>query len=331
MYKLLKITSKLDWQFWLSVFILALLPFVLPYTAIGTNILIISIFAIGYNLLLGHTGPLSFGHASFYGLGAYGTGILMVKLKAPLWLAMLGGVLIATLGGAIIGYLALRRTDVYFALLTLAFSQILYFLAFQLRGLTGGDDGLCGIPYIRPFSIDLSDPLNMYYFTFIFFVFMAYIARMILRSPFGKAMEGVKENEDRAISCGFNTKIIKLISFIISSTYGGLAGSLFSIHLRMVPVDVFHWTTNGEVIFVSIVGGVGTYFGPIVGSVVFILLHDILQVVFQRWEIVVGGVLIFFILFFKKGIVGEIENQIASRRNKGFGRGKFWFYLKPKI
>jgi branched-chain amino acid transport system permease protein len=291
--------KTIDWQFWISIPILAILPFLSPYTAIATNILIVGLFATGFNILLGYTGQLSFGHASFYGLGAYGTGLLLVTLK---------------------------RSDVYFSLLTLAFSQIFYFLAFQLRSLTGGDDGLRGIPVLRPFSIDLGQPLNMYYFAFVFFVIMTYVARLILRSPLGKAMQAVKQNEDRAIACGFNTQRVKLISFVISGVYGGLAGALFCLHLRHVPVDLFHWAMNGEVIFVSIVGGVGTFFGPIVGAVAFLLLHDLLQAVFTRWELMVGAVLIFFILFFNQGIVGAIENRVAWYREKralrvGSGQG----------
>jgi len=319
------VARTIDWQFWVSVPILAILPFLTPYHAIATNILIVGLFATGFNVLLGYTGQLSFGHASFYGLGAYGAGLLIVKLKASMWVGMAGGVLAAALGGLIIGYLSLKRSDVYFSLLTLAFSQILYFLAFQLRSFTGGDDGLRGIPVFRPFFLDLGQPLHMYYFAFVFFIIMTYIARRILQSPLGKAMRAVKENEDRAIACGFNTQRVKLISFIISGIYGGLAGSLFCLHLRHVPVDTFHWLTNGEVIFVSIVGGVGTFFGPIVGSVAFLLLHDYLQVVFTRWELVVGAILIFFILFFNQGIVGAIENQVASYREKRalrIGRGR---------
>jgi len=156
----------------------------------------------------------------------------------------------------------------------------------------------------------------MYYFTFAIFIIMTYFARVLFLSPLVKGTPAVKENEDRAITIGFDTQKVKLISFIISALYGGLAGSLFCLHLRFVGVEVFHWTMNGEVIFVSIVGGVGTYFGPIVGSATFILLHDILQVVFTRWELVVGGVLIWFILFFNQGIVGAIENAIASYRER---------------
>ena len=312
---------NIDWQFWILVPILAVLPFLTPYQAIATNILIYAMFATGFNILLGYTGQLSFGHASFYGLGAYGTGLLIVKAHWPLWAAMIGGVVTATLGGIIIGYLSLRRSDVYFSLLTLAFSQILYFLAFQLRGFTGGDDGLRGIPVFHPFGIDLGKPLNMYYFAFVFFLIMAFLARKILRAPFGKAMLAVKENEDRAIACGFNTQRIKLISFIISAIYGGLAGALFCIHQRFVGVDLLHFMVNGEVIFVSIVGGVGTFLGPIVGSAGYLLLHDYIQVILQRWELVVGLVLIFFILFFNQGIVGFIENRVAAHREKKAAEG----------
>ncbi|OGP87850.1 MAG: hypothetical protein A2157_10590 [Deltaproteobacteria bacterium RBG_16_47_11] len=311
-----EISQKLDWQFWISIPILAILPFVFPYTALATNVLIFGLFATGFNILLGYTGQLSFGHASFYGLGAYGTGLLLVKLKAPLWLGMLGGVGAAVLGGLIIGYLALKRSDVYFSLLTLAFSQVLYFLAFQWRGFTGGDDGLRGVPVAHVFGLDLSEPLNMYYFCFVFFIIMSYFARILLRAPFGKAIRAVKENEDRAITIGFNAQRVKLISFIISGIYGGLAGSLFCLHLRFVPVDVFHWMTNGEVVFISIIGGVGTYFGPIVGAIVFLLLHDIVQLIMTRWELVVGGVLVLFILFFNRGIVGYIEGAITSYRER---------------
>ena len=315
-----------DWQFWIAIPILIILPFLTPYHAIATNILIIGLFATGFNILLGYTGLLSFGHASFYGLGAYGTGLLIVKLNAPMWTAMAGGVLAATLGAWIIGYLALRRSDVYFSLLTLAFSQILYFLAFQFRSFTGGDDGLRGIPVFKPLGIDLGQALNMYYFAFAFFIAMAYLARVLLRSPLGKAMRAVKENEDRAIACGFNAQRVKLISFIISGVYGGVAGALFTLHTRHVGTDLLYWTMNGEVIFVSIVGGVGTFFGPIVGSAAFLLIHDYLQVIFTRWELVVGMVLLFFILFFNQGIVGAIENRVASYREKralrvGSGQG----------
>jgi branched-chain amino acid transport system permease protein len=312
-----KSQSRIDTTFWLSIPVLFILPFLCPYTAVATNILIMALFAIGYNLLLGYTGLLSFGHASFFGLGAYGTGLLMVHLDTPFWVAMICGVSMAAVGGVVIGFLALRRSDVYFALLTLAFSQILYFLALQMRALTGGDDGLSGVPVVHlPPFVDLSKPMHMYYFALILFVVAAYLARMLLRSPFGKAMQAVKENESRAIACGYRTQTIKLIAFVISATFGGLAGALYCVHLRFVPLETFHWLTNGEVIFVSIVGGVGTFFGPIVGSAAFILLQDTMQRLLERWELIVGVILILFILFFNQGIVGFIENAVASYKEK---------------
>ncbi len=310
---------RVDWPFVVSVIALGLLPLAVPYTAIATMILIMSIFAIGYNLLLGYTGLMSFGHGAFYGLGAYTAGFCLLG-GLPVWVALGAAVLAAALGGAIIGYLSLRRTDIYFALLTLAFSQVLYFIALQARAYTGGDDGLIGIPVTRVLGVDLSQPFEMYYFALAFFAVGAYIARRLVNAPFGKAMQAIRENEDRATACGYDTHGIKLTTFVISTAYGGLAGALLAIHIRFVPIDVLHWAMNGEVVFVSIVGGLGTFFGPIVGAVAFILLHDTLQTVFERWEAVVGGVLIIFILFFKAGIVGTIEQRLAARRRRARSR-----------
>jgi branched-chain amino acid transport system permease protein len=309
--------TGVDWSFWISIPIFIILPFISPYTALATNILIYALFALGYNLLLGYTGWLSFGHASFFGLGAYATGLLLVKLNVSVWLAIAAGILMATLGGVVIGYISLKRRDVYFAMLTLAFSQLLYFIALQLKDLTGGDNGLAGVPIVRlPLSIDLSLPLHSYYFVLVIFILVTYGARRLLKSPFGKAMQAIRENENRAISCGYDAKKIKLISFIISTMLSGLAGSLYCIHLRFVPLETFGLTTNGEVIFIAIIGGLGTFWGPVVGSVVFLLLIDITSKIMERWELVVGLVFIIFILFLNRGICGLIEKVLAGRRQK---------------
>ena len=306
-----------DWAFWVFIPVLSFLPFVCPYTALATNILVYALFALGYNLLLGYTGLLSFGHAAFFGLGAYATGLLLVKLNVSIWLAVAAGILVATLGGVIIGYISLKRRDVYFAMLTLAFSQLLYFIALQLKDLTGGDNGLAGLPIIHlPLSIDLSRPLHSYYFVFVIFVLVTYFARRLLKSPFGKAMQAVRENENRAISCGYDAKKIKFIAFILSTTISGLAGSLYCIHLRFVPLETLSITTSGEVIFIAIIGGLGTFWGPVVGSVVFLLLIDITSKIMERWELVVGLVFILFILFLNRGICGLIEKAVATRKQK---------------
>jgi branched-chain amino acid transport system permease protein len=308
-----------DWPFVAALVLLALLPLVVPYTAIATMILIMSIFAIGYNLLLGYTGLMSFGHGAFYGVGAYAAGFTLLG-GFSVWLAIAAAVVLAALAGLVIGYLSLRRSDIYFALLTLAFSQVLYFIALQARAYTGGDDGLIGIPVSRLLGFDLSQPFEMYYCALAFFALCSYVARRLVNAPFGKAMQAVRENEDRATACGYDTHGIKLTTFVISAAYGGVAGALLAIHIRFVPIDVLYWTMNGEVVFVSIVGGLGTFFGPVVGAVAFILLHDILQTVFERWELVVGAVLITFILFFKAGIVGTLAARLAARRRRAAGR-----------
>jgi branched-chain amino acid transport system permease protein len=311
-----RMATRLDWSFLAALAALAVLPFAVPYAAVATNILIIAIFATGYNLLLGYTGLMSFGHGAFYGLGAYTAGFSLQQGQS-VWIAIGAGMAAAALGGVVIGYLSLKRSDIYFALLTLAFSQVLYFIALQARTYTGGDDGLLGIPVVHlPLGIDLSAPLHMYYFSFAFFAVSAYTARRLVNAPFGRAMLAVRENEDRAIACGYDTRAIKLTTFVISAVYGGLAGALFTVHIRFVPLDILYWTMNGEVVFVSIVGGLGTFFGPLVGSAAFILLHDTLQVVFARWELVVGAILIVFILFFKEGIVGAVEHRVALRRQR---------------
>jgi branched-chain amino acid transport system permease protein len=307
----------IDWPFWVSIPIFIVLPFVAPYTALATNILVFGIFAMAFNLLLGYTGLLSFGHGSFFGLGAYCTGLLLVKLNAPLGLAMAGGVLAATLGGLMIGYVSLKRRDVYFAMITLAFSQLLFFLTLQLKDLTGGDNGLSGIPILHlPFSINLGKPLHTYYFSLVFFILSVYAVRRLLNSPFGKAIQAIRENENRAISCGYDAKRIKLISFILSGMFSGLAGVLYCIHLRFVPIETLSITTNGEVIFISIIGGLGTFWGPMVGSATFLILIDIVNKVLERWEIVVGLIFILFILFLNRGICGLIESMAASRKQK---------------
>jgi branched-chain amino acid transport system permease protein len=308
---------QIDWPFWASIPLFLILPFVAPYIALATNILVFGIFAMAFNLLLGYTGLLSFGHGSFFGLGAYFTGLLLVKANAPLGLAMLGGVLAATLGGLVIGYISLKRRDVYFAMITMAFSQLLFFLTLQLKDLTGGDNGLAGIPILQlPFSINLGKPLHTYYFTFVFFILSVYAIRRLLNSPFGKAIQAIRENENRAISCGFNAKRIKLISFILSGMFSGLAGVLYCIHLRFVPIETLSITTNSEVIFISIIGGLGTFWGPIVGSATFLILIDVINKVLARWEIVVGLIFILFILFLNRGICGLVERLMAGRRQR---------------
>jgi len=313
----MKTNKKIEWPYWVHVPILILLPFICPYSALATNILIYGIFAMGFNLLLGYTGLLSFGHASFFGLGAFTTGLFLLKLKTHVGVAIAAGVLMATLGGVVIGYISLKRREVYFAMLTLAFSQLLFFIGLQMKDLTGGDNGLAGIPIVKlPLGINLGRPLHSYYFMFVIFIVVSYFIRRLLKSPFGKAMQAVRENENRATSCGYNTRRIKFISFILSTLISGLSGSLYCIQLRFVPLETLGLNTNGEVIFMTLIGGLGTFWGPLVGSSVFLLLIDLTSKIIERWELIVGLVFIGFIMFLNRGICGLIEKARSARKQR---------------
>ena len=194
----------------------AVFPFLVPYQSLATQVLIYGLFALGFNLLYGYTGLLSFGHAAYYGLGAYGAGIALAKLKlTSLWLALGVGLAAAVIGGALIGFFCLRRRGIYFAMLTLAFAQMLYFIAFHAADLTGGDDGLRGIP-LHPLglfgaSVSLRTPLAFYFFAYAFVVLAVAALRRILDSPFGAVLQAIRENSDRAVACGYDINRIKLL------------------------------------------------------------------------------------------------------------------------
>jgi len=214
-------------------------PLWLPSTALATQILIFGLFALGFNLLYGYTGILSFGHAAYYGLGAYGTGIALAKLGlGSIWLGLACGLAAALVGGVIIGFFCLRRRGIYFAMLTLAFAQLLYFIGFHLADLTGGDDGLRGIPQLRVglpgFSVSIESSLAFYYFSFVLVALAVAGLTRILDSPFGAVLRAIRENSERAAACGYDISKAKLLSFVFSAMFTGLAGSLDALRLTVV-------------------------------------------------------------------------------------------------
>src|SRR6185295_19519664 len=271
----------------------AVFPFIVPNRTMATQVLIFGLFALGFNLLYGYTGLLSFGHAAYYGLGAYGTGIALAKLKlTSLWLALGLGLSAAIVGGACIGYFCLRRRGIYFAMLTLAFAQMLYFIAFHAADLTGGDDGLRGIPLhpltLPGLSLSLRTPLAFYFFAYALVVLAVAALKRILDSPFGAVLQAIRENGDRATACGYDVNRVKLLSFVFSAMFSGLAGSLDALRLTVVPVDSLYWTTSGQVVIMTLLGGAGTFFGPFVGAATFLILADRLSLVIEAWPIVIG-------------------------------------------
>ena len=291
--------------------VFAVFPFVVPYKALATQVLIYGLFALGYNLLYGYTGLLSFGHAAYWGLGAYGTGIAIARLQVDsLWGALATGLLFAGVGGMIIGFFCLRRRGIYFAMLSLAFAQLLYFIAFHLADVTGGDDGLRGVRvpplHLAGFTLRLDSSLAFYYFAFVVVTLALLLLKRILDSPFGTVLQAIRENSDRAVACGYDIRKIKLMSFVFSALFCGLAGALDALRLGVVPVESLYWTTSGQVVIMTLLGGAGTFFGPFVGATTFLVLEDRLSVVTESWPLFIGLTFMAFVLFLPKGIWGTL-------------------------
>lgn len=290
-------------------------PFLVPYQALATQVLIYGLYALGFNLLYGYTGLLSFGHAAYFGLGAYGTGVALAKLKvASLWGGLTIGLLTAGAGAAIVGFLCLRRRGIYFALLTLAFAQLLYFIGFHLADVTGGDDGLRGIPSLPlrlpGLTISLDSPLAIYYFCLALIGLALAGLKRILESPFGAVLQAIRENTDRAAACGYDVNRIKHLSFVFSGLFAGLAGALSAVYLRIVPIESLYWTTSGQAVIMTLLGGAGTFFGPFVGAAVFLVLEDILSVFTESWPLIIGAIFMGFVLFLPKGIWGTLVERL---------------------
>jgi branched-chain amino acid transport system permease protein len=297
--------------------VFAVFPFLVPYKALATQVLIYGLFALGFNLLYGYTGLLSFGHAAYWGLGAYGTGIALAKLKVgSLWLGLGAGLGLAALGGAAIGFFCLRRRGIYFAMLTLAFAQLLYFVGFHLADVTGGDDGLRGIdrpPLSLPgLTIPLDSSLAFYYFVLATVTLAVAGLKRILDSPFGAVLQAIRENSDRAVACGYNVTRVKHLSFVFSALFAGLAGALDALRLNVVPIESLYWSTSGQVVIMTLLGGAGTFFGPFVGATTWLVLEDRLATFTESWPLVIGAVFMAFVLFLPKGIWGTLLARLEG-------------------
>jgi branched-chain amino acid transport system permease protein len=293
----------------LSALLLAILPLVLPYEALAVNILIFGLFAVGFNLLFGYTGLLSFGHAAFFGSGSYACGILMQHYGVPFWLAIPLGTLFAASTGLVIGALAIRTRGIYFSMVTLALGQCLYTVAYQAEPLTGGENGLRGISIapisVGAFTFDIVNPTTKFYFIWAIVVMALWFVSRVLASPFGSVLEAVRENERRAAACGYNTYLTKLLAFVLSAAICGLAGTLRAIHLSIVPIDSLHYLTSGQVVMMSLLGGIGSFFGPMIGAGLFLGLEEGLTAYTRYWQGALGLVFIACVLFFPQGVWGR--------------------------
>jgi branched-chain amino acid transport system permease protein len=298
------------------LFLLAF-PWLMPYEALAVNILIFGLFAVGFNLVFGYTGMLSFGHASFLGVGSYLTGIAMVHFGLHWLAAIVVGVLASLLAGLVVGYLAIRTRGIYFSMVTLALGQVIYYLFYKAERWTGGENGLRGIKAevidLFGFRIDFLNPMTKYYVIWIFVALAMWLVSRILASPFGAVIEAIRENEKRTAACGYDVARAKLLIFVISAGVCGLAGSLRALHLSVVPVDSLHYLQSGQAVMMCLLGGMGTFFGPFVGAGVFLYLEDVVTTLTKYWMGAVGLLFMALVLFFPRGIWGTLVHQLQRR------------------
>jgi len=300
-----------------TIAFLVILPFIVPYKSLATLIIIWGLFALGYNVCLGYTGMLSFGHAAYFGMGAYTLGIVLIRLWENIWFGLFSALCMGGITAFVLGYFCIKRRGIYFAMLTLAFAQLLFFIAFQWVDLTGGDNGLRNIPAVPVslpgFSIDIQSPLRFYYFVLLFVVLSLLALNRILQSPFGHVLQAVRENEPRARSCGYDTTNVRWMAFVISGAISGLAGGFYALYLHFVGIDTLYWITSGQVVMMTLLGGMGTFIGPFIGAGVFLFLEDVLSALTRNWMIFLGTIFVLCVLFFPSGIWGTIK-ELATRK-----------------
>ena len=303
---------------YVAALLLALaLPLVGVYPVLALDIVLFGLFAVALDLLLGFAGLLSFGHAAFWGSAAYASGLLAKRLGAPFPVAVLVGTAVAIALAVPIGYLSIRRHGIYFSMVTLAFAQLIFYAVNEWRDLTGGENGLQGIPRTLG-GLDLGSPRNFYYAALPFALLGYLLAYRVVHSPFGHVLVAIRDNEARAQALGYPTGRYKLLGFVISAGLAGLAGSLYSLNHTFAALEVVHWSTSGLVVIMAILGGIGTLWGSIVGAAIILLLRDVLSRYPDWVGIVTGGIFIVVVLGFRRGIFGTIlhlrRNQMLTTR-----------------
>lgn len=289
---------------------LALIAPAFLYPVFLSKMLCFALFAVAFNLLLGYAGLLSFGHAAFLAAGGYTTGVLLTNYSALTpELAILAGTLVATLLGLGFALISIRRQGIYFAMVTLALAQLVYFFFVQSEW-TGGEDGLHGVPRGHLFGlIDLNNNTTLYYFVLAVFVLSFALVQRLVHSPFGQVLKAIKQNEPRATSLGYNADRYKIIVFVISAALTGLAGSVKTIVFQLASLNDAHWHMSGEVILMTLLGGVGTLLGPVLGAIFVVNLeYQLSQGALGDWvDSILGAIFILCVLTFRAGIIGEVQ------------------------
>jgi branched-chain amino acid transport system permease protein len=284
------------------------------YVELGTRVVVLGLAAMALNFLLGYTGVLSFGHAAYFGLGAYGTGMLIRYVVPSTGLGIVVGTLVGTLAAAIIGPLIIRLRGVYFAMVTIAFGQVFYFIAFRWNSVTGGDDGLTGwtrMPLDFGFAkIDiLHKPVAFYYLVFVVFAISVGIMAWLLRSPFGRTLIAIRENERRARFLGIPVDRHIWISWVISCGFVSLAGALYALLNNFVDPRALYWTQSGDFVIMAVLGGMRSFWGPLLGAAIFVVLQDYLSSATENWMSFLGLFFVLVVLFFPRGILGMLRRK----------------------
>lgn len=275
------------------------------YPILVMKVLCFALFACAFNLLLGYTGLLSFGHAVFLGTAAYVTGHALKVWQLPTLLGLLAGTVAAAALGWAIGSLAIRRQGIYFAMVTLALAQMVFFFFLQAP-FTGGEDGLQGVPRGSLFGLDLAEDINLYYLVVAIFAGAFWLIQRTIHSPFGQILKAIRENEPRAISLGYDVAKYKLLAFVLSAGLAGLAGATKTLVFKFATLTDAHWHTSGEVVLMTLLGGMGTVFGPVVGATVIVTLqNELADKVGSLVTVIMGAIFVICVLAFRRGIVGE--------------------------
>ena len=290
------------------------------WTIVSTEILILGLFAMSFNLLYGYMGQISFGHAAFFGLGAYATAMVFTRFKTvggeistpDFLLSLLAGPPAAALGALIVGFFCVRLTGIYFAMLSLAFGELLFYIVFSWYSFTKGDDGIQGL--LPP--LVFQDAVNYYYLTLAIVIAALLVMWRITESPFGYIMRTLRDNQRRAAFLGINVRLHMLMNFVIAGAFAGLAGALWGPFSRSVSPGLLGWQESGIAVFMTLIGGAGSFVGPLLGSVIYTLLQAVVTMFTTYWPLTIGTVILLIVLFVPGGVLGLIETRIKRRRGQ---------------
>jgi branched-chain amino acid transport system permease protein len=293
------------------------LRYVGGYTALASHVVIMGLVAMALNFLLGFTGVMSFGHAAYFGLGAYGTGLTLRYLADSTGLAMIDGILLGGVAGTVLGALIAKRRGVYFAMITIAFGQIFYYIAYSWNDFTGGYDGLRGFIrqplHVGPLTIDIqNNDVLFYYFVLFVFAISVGLMALLLRSPFGRTLIAIRENQRRARFLGIAVDRHIWLSFSISCFFASTAGALYALLNNFADPTSLHYTLSGEIVIMVVMGGMRSFWGPLVGAAIYVVLQDYISSMTENWMSFIGLLFVLVVMFFPRGILGMLKIRSAS-------------------